>query len=726
MATPRTASVSVQKSRVRGTGSLCPACDECRIRKVRCNKEYPKCSSCRASNLPCEFSNKGKRVNHTKKLVNDVELLGSRLGKIEEALFRCLSVVEAANTPRYGTPSQPPSRAESAGREDPEDSRRGSVDSDDSWSDGCSDPLSQAERDSGIEMSDCGSPLASLYFEAQAVGDQLMASLAMEDGMEASSPRGHEAPGSFDDSLRAHLTDAGELFQELATGPPPISEPKYDDLPPALPPRTLLEGFVDAYFVELNPFLPIYDRQSVMEAIDQQYSGRSEAPDLAWVCSFNSILLHTLEAKSSAGRPGGQTGDSTLERGLVVHLLLNARRCYNNFERLLQPRVANVQSLLSMALVALKYFSFTMFETVFAQACQLARTIGLHQMAPGIPQETERRHLFWSLFIIDKHASLVAGKPGLLPSYGCAIPLPGSKSGSLTEDQFTARISLAAILEEMYRRLHSARGARRGRDQLSRRASQMARRVEDWAVQYEHALCPTGTPEASQVLAATELQYALYICRVLAQRRISSADSRAKRREYARAGLRLLQELCDGDQAGARRAGYAMFASVTLNYSLILFLEVYMQVLQDYPREEPSDVALLTSFAARADALAAQTTATSYTARVREVSARCCQIVTRLHAPPGPETKVDPALTDPFWDLNQAIAADAGWDPTAAATPRMSTSLPAHPDPSLFLNPGALGPSFALSTVFADPGPVMFDSLLDSFAGPDTALGLMQ
>jgi hypothetical protein len=44
------------------------ACNECHIRKVRCNKEYPKCSSCRKSNLACGFSNKGKRVNHTKKL----------------------------------------------------------------------------------------------------------------------------------------------------------------------------------------------------------------------------------------------------------------------------------------------------------------------------------------------------------------------------------------------------------------------------------------------------------------------------------------------------------------------------------------------------------------------------------------------------------------------------------------------------------------------------------
>lgn len=280
--------------------------------------------------------------------VSDVELLGSRLGKIEEALFRCLSVVEAANTTRDGTPTQTTSRPGSEGHEDREESRRGSVESEESWSDGSSDLLAQGERDPEADPLHYSSPVASLYFEARAAGNQLISSiLSTEDGSKPVSPRVSETltPST---PLEAYLVDANELFQELATGPPPVTEPKYDDLPPALPPRTLLEGFVEAYFTDLNPFLPLYDRQSVLDAIQQQYGPRSDGPDLAWVCSFNSILLHTLEAKSSAAQPGGHTGDSTLERGLVVHLLLNARRCYNNFERLLQPRLANVQSLFSM------------------------------------------------------------------------------------------------------------------------------------------------------------------------------------------------------------------------------------------------------------------------------------------------------------------------------------------------------------------------------------------
>ncbi|PYH87539.1 hypothetical protein BO71DRAFT_404581 [Aspergillus ellipticus CBS 707.79] len=683
------------KSRV-SNNALAPACDECRIRKVRCNKEYPKCSSCRASNLPCGFSNKGKRINHTKKLVNDVELLGNRLGKIEEALLRCLSAVEA-NSPRYPTPAHNCDD----GRESREDSRRGSSVSDESWSDGSTGPLSQASGDL-VEIADSGSPLAMLYTEAQVAGEQLMASLADDTSKQ---------------SLRTQLTEAGDLFQELATGPPPVSEPQSDDLAPALPPRALLEGFVDAYFVELNPFLPIYGRQSVMAAIEQQYGSHSDAPDLAWIGSFNSILLHTLEAKSSAARPAGQMGDNSLERGLIVHLLLNARRCYNNFERLLQPRLANVQSLLSMALVALKYFSFTMFETVFAQACQLARTIGLNQTIADTPQETERRHLFWSLFLIDKLASLVAGKPCLLPSYGCATPLPVSDSGSLADDQFVARVSFSFIMEGMYRRLYSARGARRHREQLSRRAAAISRRLEDWASQHSQALCPSS-PSAPHIIAATELQYGLCICRVLVHRRIAAPDSRSQRREHARAGLRLLQELCEGDQPGVRRAGYAVFNCVTLNYALVLFLELYLQVLQD-PQPHQSDIALLTFFATRADALAAQTTATSYTARVREVSALCCQIVSRLQVQGSePTTAPDTAMPDPFWDLG-SLAAEGGW-----AESRLPATLPTHPDPGLFFDPSSAAQILSLGQGFPGESPVMLDGLLDSFGGD--GLGLMQ
>ena len=39
------------------------ACDECRNRKVRCNRQLPECSNCKKAKIRCGFSARSKRVN---------------------------------------------------------------------------------------------------------------------------------------------------------------------------------------------------------------------------------------------------------------------------------------------------------------------------------------------------------------------------------------------------------------------------------------------------------------------------------------------------------------------------------------------------------------------------------------------------------------------------------------------------------------------------------------
>lgn len=53
-----------------------------------------------------------------------------------------------------------------------------------------------------------------------------------------------------------------------------------------------------------------------------------------------------------------------------------------------------------------------MFETVFAQACQLSKSIGLHHEMARHNRTTgslelERHRLFWSLFIVDVSKGLI-------------------------------------------------------------------------------------------------------------------------------------------------------------------------------------------------------------------------------------------------------------------------------------------------------------------------------
>lgn len=44
------------------------ACEQCRVRKVRCDKKIPECSNCAKAGVPCELPNREKRVNHAKLL----------------------------------------------------------------------------------------------------------------------------------------------------------------------------------------------------------------------------------------------------------------------------------------------------------------------------------------------------------------------------------------------------------------------------------------------------------------------------------------------------------------------------------------------------------------------------------------------------------------------------------------------------------------------------------
>jgi hypothetical protein len=149
-------------------------------------------------------------------------------------------------------------------------------------------------------------------------------------------------------SLQSQLKEASELFAKLARESPASSIPESDGLLPSLPPRALLEDRLESYFTGVSPFLPVYDQQRVVSAIEEQYGPSINSPDPAWVISFSNILLQTLDAQYSAATSAGLISHNIMEEELIKSLLLNCRRGYNNFERLLRPQLANVQALLSM------------------------------------------------------------------------------------------------------------------------------------------------------------------------------------------------------------------------------------------------------------------------------------------------------------------------------------------------------------------------------------------
>lgn len=59
----------------------------------------------------------------------------------------------------------------------------------------------------------------------------------------------------------------------------------------------------------------------------------------------------------------------------------------------------------------MEYFDFAIFQTIFAQVCELSRLIGLHLMTTTPPTEDEAvddqpKDLFWSIFLVDVRQKL--------------------------------------------------------------------------------------------------------------------------------------------------------------------------------------------------------------------------------------------------------------------------------------------------------------------------------
>ena len=110
------------------------------------------------------------------------------------------------------------------------------------------------------------------------------------------------------------------------------------------------------------------------------------------------------------------------------------------------------------------YYPVGFADSIFAQACVLARTMGLHQAhsVPGgstFEEAQERLKVFTSLYLRDKSYSILRGSICWLPSFDCSLSSEIG-FGSPSESNFAGRIQLARIQDEIYRLIHSSEASK--------------------------------------------------------------------------------------------------------------------------------------------------------------------------------------------------------------------------------------------------------------------------
>ncbi|TGO92213.1 hypothetical protein BPOR_0008g00530 [Botrytis porri] len=405
---------------------------------------------------------------------------------------------------------------------------------------------------------------------------------------------------------------------------PPPSELESDGKPIALPSRALLEVTLGFYMKEINAPSPIFDRGTLLKAIDEQYSIGSENADPTWILCFNNIILLSSLAKLKKSSRGTLSKDEDL----MLMLLNNAKRSFLILDTLLKPRVHSIQALFTLmgksesdnpqSFVTREFYDHQVAANHIALAHQMARSIGLHQ--PDKFASPERTNLFWSMYIIDKLRLFRCSQGCQSYLFECSVPLPEFDQSNPLEVAFLAKIKMACFLEEIYRELYM--NHTEIQPCSSRQGSAMRLLVQldqEWPEFYARA----AILKASYSSVELELMQMFLTNRVLILLCSNLIEHKSRLLEDSRTILEIIGEL--KTQRSVR--GNMAFSNVLHLDPLIAFFELFLNIVERPQLSHSRDQELI---AMTIEAISRQRHAnyiTSACARVYESVAVCGGIV---------------------------------------------------------------------------------------------------
>ncbi|KAJ5099699.1 transcriptional regulator family: Fungal Specific TF [Penicillium argentinense] len=405
------------------------ACDQCRLRKIRCDKRSP-CSNCRSSNIVCRSTGEGQKPHEPRRRVlissqyeKKVDLIEERLGGMEQALRELLATSRqqagppttklhrsSQALPRRNPPLQP------AAKNDPSNPREPSYRS--------NAAIEQHDSNSGFEG---GSSLSAHSAYAR---EFLESAVSHGTPEMLSSPKISEALSSLkqivemQNKKREADINKGPAYRhdsrlgmrcdirDLEMPPLPvvlsiIREAKEN------PPSSFsgwIPFFTIDYFIEKC--------QEVYFCTDYSYS------DTTFIITnfglYSIFIEYHIIAKEQATRDEYQH---------YMHL------CKENLEtalanlNILMP--ANFDSVAALALGSLHGIEISKPSvgwTLASMAIHMCQTLGYHRLS-SMEHESEevkqkRQSLFWTVYTLLNILSLRLGRGTVIQDYDIALPSP--------------------------------------------------------------------------------------------------------------------------------------------------------------------------------------------------------------------------------------------------------------------------------------------------------------
>ncbi|KAF2712837.1 hypothetical protein K504DRAFT_422940 [Pleomassaria siparia CBS 279.74] len=193
-----------------------------------------------------------------------------------------------------------------------------------------------------------------------------------------------------------------------------------------LPDQNTAHVLVDAFFINTHGFIQVFDRQKFLEDLVRCYSDPLST-EPSWLCLLNLVFSIGLTmATPLSGSPEAVIIDKLrsehLDRAEVFYL--NAKSLNDPMTGLEDQDFWSVQALLLMAVYMLAKSKRNTSFALVGMAARSAHALGLHREETMIiyseEEQSARRNLWRSLFVVDRLLSCSLGRPTAISEDDCS------------------------------------------------------------------------------------------------------------------------------------------------------------------------------------------------------------------------------------------------------------------------------------------------------------------
>ncbi|KAL2023006.1 hypothetical protein VTK56DRAFT_4221 [Thermocarpiscus australiensis] len=441
------------------------ACDQCRLRKIRCDRDSP-CANCRIANRTCSSTGAGQKPKENRQRVlistqyeRKIDLFESRLASIE-GMLRDLTL--SLNNSR--SPSAPAGESGSAAgfAQLPIGSSPASG--------GSADVVYGTEDDDGADSAFEGdsSMAAHTAFASEFLENTVTRTLPPYD----LDPDWRSALSSLQQiaSMRTRPTPHESRF--VNAKPLPRGGIRELPMPPTQVVIATLREIKDAPLTSFASICAFVIADDFTERCRRVYFATEDYSLMTWGI-VNAGLYFVFQERATLAE-GAQRAQLLEYQSLCRD---NLETALSNLPLLLPARKESVELLVLGAQYSIEISKYSLARDLNTVAATLCQTLGYHRLQEPTAEDESKAVLFWCAYLLDKALSIRSGRAPAIQDWDITVPKGLGFGANLPEMSWRITLSqwvtYADFLGRAYEQLYSPAALARPPEQRAESARQL-------------------------------------------------------------------------------------------------------------------------------------------------------------------------------------------------------------------------------------------------------------